>query len=398
MTESKRRPYPAFQYLVVCLLSLAFFAFVTGGIYLTTRDNTLGTDFFIYYTAGRQITVNHGSPYDETVGEQSQMAILKHPAGEGEDQLRYVYPPYGLIPILPLTGLPFPWAQAVWMALSIICIPISVLYGFRKVSPLFLLSLFFLYPLTFGLLLGNLNIPVICILFLLAGRVPILKSHQRFESILLGILMAWATIKPQFSSIFILIYLLIAVKNKNKPFIFSFLAGVIGALAFSFILIPNWVHQWIGLLRQYPSYTGGRIPITPIIDRLFPGEQSVVYIILALLLAFVFGWVLLRWWGNKISTIQLLSVGGFVSFFFHPTGVSYEQMIFLFPFILWILQGWQQKPLIYVLWWLAVIISSWIFVSLSLSKIWPDGTYYGTYLVYIIWMFVGITYIAQPDN
>jgi hypothetical protein len=204
MAKSRRTGIDLNQWPIIVLIGLVLLTVLTWAVFNATKDNIPGTDFFIYYVAARQVTVDQGSPYAETVGEQSQIAVLKHPARPGEDQLRYVYPPYGLITILPLSVLPFSWAQAIWMSCSILGLLLSVLYGFRRISPVFLVTFFFLYPLTFGLLLGNLNMPVTVILILLAGRLKNLTNNQRIESVILGVLMAWATIKPQFSTFFIL--------------------------------------------------------------------------------------------------------------------------------------------------------------------------------------------------
>jgi hypothetical protein len=254
--------------------------------------------------------------------------------------------------------------------------------------------------LAFGLLLGNLNIPVLCILFLLAGRIPHLNKQQRIESILLGILMAWATIKPQFSAFFILYFLLAAYEKRNTTFLTGFIAGFCGLLVVSFLFIPDWIQQWLNLIRRYPSYTGGRIPITPIIDHFFPIAQPAVYIVFFILFAILIAWFLLHWWNNRISSLQLMAFGGFVTYFFHPTGVSYEQMIFLFPFCLWVLLGWQQKPWLFGSLWLLTIICSWVFVFLSLSQVWPGATYYGLYLLYILWLPTGLRRLpnSQPSG
>jgi hypothetical protein len=390
MNENRNKNRPTIRFLISGLIGILFLLLLTGSIYLATRDNTLGTDFFIYYTAGRNMTVNHGSPYSETVGEQSQMAILKHPARENEDQLRFVYPPYSLIPIFPLAGLPFPWAQAIWMALTLVSIPAAVLYGFPKTSPWFVVSLFFIFPMTFGLLLGNLNMPVICILFLLFGRLPQLEKQDRIESIMLGILMAWTTIKPQFSWFYLLLFLLLALKKSNYSFFSGFLAGGIGFILFSFLLLPDWIPQWIGLLSRYSSFTGQKIPITPLAVWMSPSSPQYVYLGFFILFLPVTVLFFKRWWKNKLSFITLLGWGGFVAFFFHPTGVSYEEMIFILPFILWILQGWKHKPVRFGMFWLLAIAISWVFLYLSVSQIWPAATYYGLFLLYFLWVLFGM--------
>ncbi len=372
-------------YIVAAILA---FGSVSGALYVVMRNNTLGSDFFIYYVASRQITTGRGSPYDETVGEQSQMAVLKHAAREGEDQLRYVYPPYGLIPMLPLSGLPFSMAQSIWMAASIFGIPLSLIYGFRRVSPWFLISIFFLYPLTFGLLLGNMNMPVMCILIILAGRIPELTKENRIESILLGLLMSWATIKPQFSAFFILVFLLVGFRNRNFSFLFSFAAGLLGLFMFSFLLIPDWVIRWTALLQRYPGYIGGKIPLTPLIELLPANWHIAAYAFFALVSFTLSVWLLQSWWKEKTSILRLLAFGGFITYAFHPTGLSYDQMIFLLPFIFWVLKDWGSRPISTAIIWFVMVTGSWLLLYLSLSHIWNGATYYGMYYFYILWMVV----------
>lgn len=386
MNEPGQKQDGITRYLLPVLVVLLAIVLFSGLIFLVTRNNTMGSDFYIYYAAGRNLTINHQSPYAEHVGDLSQMAILKHPAGKGEDQLRFVYPPYGLLPILPLTSFPFPAAQAVWMAFSLVAIPVSILIGFRRVSPWLLTSLFLFYPLFFGLILGNMNMPVMAILFLLAGRLPKCKPEQTTESIVLGLLMAWATIKPQFSSFYLLVFALVAYKNKNFLFLSSFIGGLIGLLAFSFWLVPDWIPQWLGLLQRYPRYIGGQIPITPLLTHFSPTGRFIVYLIAALVSAGVVAWCLNRWWNGRITYLSVLAAAGLVAYLFHPTGLSYDQMIFILPFIFWLLETWPGNPRRSLILWLAAVISSWGLLYLSLNQIWPAATYYGLYILYILWI------------
>jgi hypothetical protein len=231
---------------------------------------------------------------------------------------------------------------------------------------------------------------VICILILLAGRLPGLERHQKVESCLLGILMAWATIKPQFAGIYLLFFFLLAIKKKNIPLIIGFFSGLAGLLTVSFLLLPDWIAQWMEILRRYPDYTGGRIPITPLVNLLFPGSQTAAYALLVICIILLTGWFFNRWWKDKFPSLALLSWCGFAVFFFHPTGVSYEQMIFLFPVILWILQRRPEKPRIYILVWMLLVLISWVFLYLSVAGIWPAATYYGLYLLYGLWVLFGL--------
>ena len=288
------------------------------------------------------------------------------------------------------------------MSCSIIGLLFALLYGFRRVSPIILATFFFLYPLTFGLLLGNLNMPVTVILILLAGRLKDLSNDKRLESAILGVLMAWATIKPQFSAFFILFFLMLAWKKQNRVFISAFLAGGIALLIFSFALIPDWVPQWMALLKRYPGYIGGQVPITPAINLLPTAWHAPAYAIIALLCAVLIGWLTFRWWHNKSASILLLSAGTFVTYLFHPTGLSYDQLIFLLPFIFWTLENWNTRPWLHAVLWLFTIILSWVLVVLSVNHIWNGATYYGMFFVFIPWFFSlffgGLIRLAQQST
>lgn len=398
MSESDQNQGKIKHYILPILVILLAIVLIAGLIFLVTRNNTMGSDFYIYYAAGRNLTTSHMSPYSELVGDLSQMAVLKHPAGQGEDQLRYVYPPYGLIPILPLSGIPFPAAQAIWMAFTLVTIPVCILIGFRRVSPWLLASLFLFYPLFFGLILGNMNMPVIAILFLLAGQLPNCKPQKRTESILLGLLMAWATIKPQFSSFYLLVFALVAYKNRNFVFLYSFAGGLIGLLAFSFWLVPDWIPQWVGLLRRYPGYIGGQIPITPLLTYFSPTGRSLAYLMAALVSAGVIAWCLNRWWNGRITYLAVLAAAGLIAYLFHPTGLSYDQMIFILPFIFWLLETWSSNPHRSLILWMIGVFSSWGLLFFSLSQLWPAATYYGLYLLYILWFLFEWPRLSNPSN
>ncbi len=383
----KSRPGAALNsWPVFVFIGLVLFSLLTYAVYSATETNIPGTDFYIYYVAARQVTMEQGSPYDDSVGEHSQMAILKHLAKPGEDQLRYVYPPYGLLPVLPLSVLTIRWAQAVWLSFWILCLPVCLIYAFRRVPPVFLATFFFLYPLTFGLILGNLNFAVICIILLVAGRLPGMTSRQKVEPAVLGFLFAWATVKPQFSAFYILIFVLLAFRKRIWRFLSGFLMGMLALLIASFLITPGWVNQWLTLIRRYPAYTGGQVIVTPLVEFFPAGLHASVYALLVISVGLLIGWQIVRWWQNGTTTIELLCVGTGALYLFHPTGVSYEQMIFLLPFVLYILCGWQKHPGLQTIMLIAMVGLSWVLVYLSLSHIWGRATYYGMYFVYLTWL------------
>jgi len=260
-SPASRTGLPLQKLGLISLLLVFAYVLLTGAIYQVTKENTPGTDFFIYYAAGRNTITNGQSPYIDTVGAQSQLAILKRYSQNNEDQLRFVYPPYALIPILPLVSFPFPLAQAAWMAYSVLVLFLAFVFAFPTAPRWLLASLLVLYPIFFGFLLGNFDILIISVLFLLAGKMPHLQPGNKTGQAFLGICLAWITIKPQFTWFYILFFLLMAIKKNFWSFLIGFAGGLAAFLAFSFCLVPNWILEWTNLLKRYPSYTGGKISI-----------------------------------------------------------------------------------------------------------------------------------------
>lgn len=387
-----QKSWPSPQKLgLIALLLICSYALLTGALYYATRESTPGTDFFIYYAAGRNIITKGLSPYDENVGEESQLAVLKRPALENEDQLRFVYPPYALIPILPLVSLPFPLAQAAWMAFGFLVLSISFALAFQKPPVWLVASLLVLYPIFFGFLLGNFDILIISLIFLLVGKVPRLQFENTAGQVFLGICLAWITVKPQFTWFYVLFCLLFAFKNNLRILLISFAGGVAGFLVFSFMLVPNWVNEWINRVLLYPSYTGGNISITPLLKLfLSPEFFPVIYLICFFALFGILFLLFKKWYAGKIASLPVFAFGGFITFFFHPHGNSYEQLTFLIPVILWILQMARKYQRTAILNWIILVCLSWIIFAISRFGFIPEAGTNGLYLFYIIWLIFGL--------
>jgi hypothetical protein len=376
---------------LIILLFVCTYALFTGAIYMATQGNTPGTDFYIYYAASRNIVQKGISPYNENVGEESQMAVLKRAAEGGEDQLRFVYPPYALIPALPLVHLPFQLAQAAWMSFGLLLLFSTFAFAFPKSPPWLVASLLMLYPIFFGFLLGNFDILIISGIFLLFGRLPRVRLENNTGQIFLGICLAWITVKPQFTWFYCLFFLIVALRRKLKVLLLSFVGGVIAFLAISFLLVPNWISEWIHRVLIYPSYTGGKISITPLlIPILSPQYFPIIYGICFLILTGTLIVLFRKWHKEEFSTLALLAFGGFFTFFFHPHGNAYEQLTFLIPFILWVVQIAQKNPVKGAIAWIILVCISWIIFFTGRFDIIPESATNGLYVLYSIWLLFGL--------
>lgn len=333
ISKFNQSPYKAAS---ATLLFLVCYSLLSISIYWVTQKNTLGSDFYIFYLAGDAIHRNE-DPYSNEIAIQAQKSIYKRLANPDEDQLAFAYPPYALLPVIPLLLLPFEWAQAGWMALCILLLVSAIFYSSTRLNLWLVISALFYYPISFGLILGNFAVPIASILLVCFSALT-RSDHQKVSfQILWGVLLAWSSCKPQFSWLFILFLLLLAIRKKQYWVIFSFVIGLTLLFAFSFLILPNWFQSWYNRLINYSEYNQTWLIITFFLTQTMPLKSAIVLTIFggAAALASTI-WVGKRWWLGIIPDLNMLAWIALIIFLFHPRGKSYEQIIYIIPLILWV--------------------------------------------------------------
>ncbi|MDX9865420.1 MAG: glycosyltransferase 87 family protein [Anaerolineaceae bacterium] len=375
------------SFVTKLILVVVVLGVLTVGIHYFSGDNLQGTDFSIYYLAQRAALLYGENPYGDQVAELAQMAVYKRRAGLMEDQLGYAYPPYSLLPHLPTVWMTFSWAQAFWMALNMIALTLGVYAAFPKAPRWVVLSIAFIYPFSFALLLGNYVILLFAILF--AAYAFLTREEQVSKGGLgtLGFLLAWATVKPQFSWLYVLFLLLLALRKKQWSFITGFLAGLVFMLISSFVMVPDWPLLWYERLVKYRVYNQTWMMVTFFLRAILPaGWASLLSpVILAGGLGFT-GWMLFQWWRGRMPNLLVLAWCGVMIFAIHPRGRSYEQVVFLLPLIVWACQPKTTSLFPRSFFWWSTLAVSWgVFLlarfapHLTTVTEWP-------FLFHLIWL------------
>ncbi len=327
---------PTYKAASAVFLFLICFGLLSVSIHWITQGNTLGSDFYIFYLAGDAIHRNE-NPYSDEIAQQAQRSVYKRPAKPAEDQLAFAYPPYALLPVIPLLFLPFEWAQAGWMALCILLLVSAVFYSSARLRPWLLISLLFFYPISFGLILGNFAIPIASVLLACFSALSHQANQRKSFQILWGLLLAWTTCKPQFSWLFVLFLLLLAIHKKYYWVTFSFAIGLAFFLFSSFLILPGWPQAWYNRLTQYSEYNQTWLMITFFLTQMMPLKPAVILTILAGAAALAATcWIGRRWWDGRMPDLSMLAWIALIVFLFHPRGKSYEQITYLIPLILWV--------------------------------------------------------------
>uniref|UniRef100_A0A7C4PL93 DUF2029 domain-containing protein n=1 Tax=Anaerolinea thermolimosa TaxID=229919 RepID=A0A7C4PL93_9CHLR len=371
------------------LLLISTLLFLTLGILLLTRGNTLGADFYIYYMAGRAGLIERISPYDPNIVQNTQLGILGHPATQGGDQLAFVYPAFALLPLAPFFLPGFSISQAAWMALNITLVSMLILTissGRRRLALIYLLF----YPVASSMILGNLNGMVSLIILFVSSTVILPSRPSRPAQLIGGAALGWAIVKPQFCWLFLLYFLWVALQKKHHLFLFSFGLAFIILFAGSLWYWPGWVPQWITAAERYTGYVQATFTIHALFKNFLPGILPPILAMTTALVSLIFTLFLFRrsvFHPAPAFTLFTLGWIGFTTYLFHPNGTSYEQMTMFVPFLLWFLRDQAARPWARHLWWLGALLLSWVAFFLTFRGVYPRAVYDPLILFFALWMF-----------
>lgn len=380
---------PTLSRLARIAASLLIFGLLVAGLSLAVHNafggNPPGYDLFIFYTAGNSLFHQHQNPYAPEVTLQIQTGLYGGPAQPGQDPMRFNYPPYALLPLRPLYGLSFDWMQAVWMSFNLLALMAALMLGFPKAPPWITLSLPFFYQFAFGLLLGNFAVLIAAVLLFCFGRLVNAEDRRPAVQISAGLLLAWATAKPQFLWLFVLFLFVFALRHRLFEFLAAFLLGILGMLGISSLWLPDWPTQWISHLLAYNGDHPVSPPLFDYLKVILPGpavRYAAAGVVLAALAASLFFFI--RWRQGRISNLLLLSWCGAVIYLVHPIGISYEQIPFLLPFTVWAIENSRKR--VGGLLWASAWLLSYATFFITFSKLAPAAVDRWPYLFYLAWL------------
>ena len=195
----------------------------------------------------------------------------------------YGYPPYSILPYLPLALLPYHVSQSIWIIGSFIGLIASVFLSFKlyykkasfQTKAIACALAFLAFPSRFTLGMGQSNLIVLFVL---------LSSLVYRSGILMGL--AWI-LKPQL----MILAVLLIIKRQWKIFIPSFLVVLLAALSTGFVFGWPWYQQYF--TRELPmlmEFRGREIyynqGIEAFVSRLGMPWLSIILKVVVLIVAF----------------------------------------------------------------------------------------------------------------
>lgn len=351
---------PKNKWLIFGIVLLVILVGLTLGLRATLGETILGADLYTYWVGGQALLADQ-NPYSPEVTLQIQTGKYGRPADPGEDQMAFAYPLYGLVLLMPVVWLDFPWAQAAWLAIHLILLSGLISYCFPRSPGLLRVSVFFLYPISLGLILGNLSVlmgGLLLLVFVILERGAAITDKSAW---LLGVALALATTKPQLSWLMIFFFLVWAVRQNRKSLIWGFLSSLAALSLFFLALQPAWPLEWVRQISAYTGYDLGDPVVYTLFSALLPAAVAAwASVLVVIFLAVTSVLVFVHWWKKRLSSLLVFGWTGLVTYLVHPNGIAYEQICLYIALFAWAFQPVIVTKRGFLAVWTGLLVFSWL--------------------------------------
>jgi|HubBroStandDraft_6_1064221.scaffolds.fasta_scaffold132662_2 hypothetical protein len=327
-----------------------------------------GGDFYPIWLTGRELLRHGRDPYTQQMTQEIQIGLF----GRAMDPRRktdppanfraFVYPLYADLLAAPLIPLGFDGARLVLGLLLPFLMAGSLVFWLgafgllvrRSTLAIIVVLALVSYPVLEGLYAQQAGLFVGAVLALAVAALA------RGQSLLAGMLLAVACVKPQLVWLLAIWLLLWAVSGwkRRKGFALSFMLTLTTLFLVSQLVLPGWFVAWWRSITAYPSYT--LPPLTQLVLGRFLGDAAGLTM---LALAGAICWIARRQEPASAEFSLAVSFVLAVTIILSPTGGAVYDQVILIPAIFWL--GARRAAIleaglpIRVEWFAAVIALSW---------------------------------------
>ncbi len=342
----------------------------------TPRGNL--SDLYPRWLGARELLLRHRDPYSPELTREIQMGYYGRPLDSArpedpKDQQSFAYPVYVVFLLAPTVSLPFPAVQVGFRWLLILVTIASVLLWLRSLhwrppcATRVALAVITLgsFPVLQGIKLQQLSLLVGSLVAACAA----LLSGGAF--LLAGVLLAFATIKPQLVLPVAAWLLLWSMSDwpRRKNFAWGFIATLALLCAAAEYVLPGWLGRFREAIGAYRQYTGGAESVLDVLVT--PGWGRVLAALALLVLAFV-GWRLRREPSDSTIFQWMLALTLAVTVMVVPKSAPYNQVLLL-PGLLLTGQNWRllwtKNRLSRIITLIASFLISWPWLTAALLTV-----------------------------
>jgi hypothetical protein len=224
------------------------------------------SDLYPRWLGARELLLHHRDPYSADLTREIQTGYYGRPLdparpNDPKDQQGFAYPLYVVFVLAPMVALPFTVVQRAFLVALILLTAASVLWWLQalewRVSAwtklVWIVLTLGCFPAIQGFKLQQLTLLVASLMAL--AMVAIVRRHL----VLAGVLLAFATIKPQLVALMIAWLCLWVAGNwrERRPLVLSFAASMALLIGGAEILLPGWIGKFRAASTAYYHYTGG---------------------------------------------------------------------------------------------------------------------------------------------
>lgn len=351
-------PIKPLGFIAILVAGAGLMISLTIGLhYFVTSRVAFSVDFYVYWRAGRALASSQQSPYSLEAAQAAQLAISGQLAQPGEQQWWFPYPLYSLLPVWPLVGLDYPWAQAAWLAFNLVLWLMALRAALPQVHAGLIMLTLAAYPIIIGLLLGNYSMliaSISCLIYIL------INDPRRFGHFLVGVMLAWITTKPLLTWLIVPMFLLMALR---KQYYWVWGGAIVGSLCLMLITwlwLPGWPGLWLEQMRAYDN----RLSLTSIADiisaLLLPTALvdwgSIAIRLASVIASAVWLW---RWWRGEYTDVIALTVCVWLTQMLHIYVSPSEQILLIFALLLWLETATARPTPVWMGIGLAALIVPW---------------------------------------
>lgn len=344
------------------------------GNYSYARQNPGGNDFLVHWVGTRALFTDGLSPYSDEVALQIQTMVYGREALPGEHELRVAYPLYSVVLFVPFAMIgDFTMARAVWMTFLELCLAGMALLGLKLVNskpkPIYLgvtlIFTFFWYYSLRALINGN----AIIVITLLLICVFLAMKNKADE--LAGVLLAFATIKPQVVFLIVLFILYYAWMRGRRKLILWFFITLILSSVTAMLLVPDWIVQNLREIVRFSSYNPPGTP-TAIMETWWGAIGRRLGTVISMGVFVMLG---LEWWIARKADFRhflwvaclTLAAGQWIGIYADPGNFLVIYPALLFVFAVWEKRSPKTGPLVSMAFMGVIMVLIWVLFLVTLE-------------------------------
>src|SRR5581483_11258682 len=240
------------------------------------------SDLYPRWLGARELLLHHRDPYSADVTREIQIGYYSRPLdpsrpNDPKDQQAFAYPVYVVFLLAPTVTLPFLLVQKIffWFFIGITAASVllwmdALTWRVSLITKLLWITLTLsCFPAIQGIKLRQLTLLVAALLAAFAAL--LVRKHFVWA----GILLAFATIKPQLAAlpvVWLCIWVVGDWRTRQRA-LWSFAITIAVLVAAGEVLLPGWIGEFRSALGAYYHYTGGGnsvldVALSPIFGRI----------------------------------------------------------------------------------------------------------------------------------